>query len=682
MFFGDCVGRKKWTVSGCDKNIAASVAEACEIDPFVAYLLCSRGYTDEFAVDEYLYDEDILDPFLLPDMEKAVQAIDDAVHAGKHITVFGDYDTDGVTSTALMYLYLESRGAYVDFFIPDRIHDGYGLNIESITLLKERGTQLIVTVDNGISAVDEVKYAKTLGIDVVVTDHHKPGAVLPDALAVVDAQRDDCGLDFKEWAGVGTAFKLVCALEDCDSEKILSEFSDIIALGTIADVVPLKGENRILVKNGLERLNRGDRMGIKALRSAAGYNDRYMSSVSVAFIIAPRINAAGRMGSAERAFRLLTASSEEEAELLSGEICEANNKRKTEEAAIEAAALEQLAQNPSFINDRVIVVDGENWHQGVIGIVAVHLCDRFGKPAVVISRENDKAKGSGRSLDGFSLYDAFSAVADTLEQYGGHTLAAGLGMNSSDIDVFRRRINEYAAGVKFPVPVLTIDCKLNPASLGLGLYNALNVLEPFGAGNPQPLFGLFGMTLTGIQPVGNGKHLRLSLKKNGTNIIAMYFGITPADFFYESGDLVDLAVRLDKNEYMGEEKLNIHIMNIRFADTDDDEIFGSMFLYDKFMRGEELSYEEAQRLLPDRALQEMLYRYIKGSGGCFADAEYLCRRLGLKEDRCGSVKVALDVFLELSLIEYSENNRIVPVKGIKADLESSRILSSLHAKGA
>ncbi len=677
------MSRKKWTVSSCDKDIAASIAENCGIEPIIAYILCSRGYSDEFAIDSFLYDADILNPYILPDMDRAVEAIKQALSSGKRITVFGDYDTDGVTATALMYLYLKSKNANVDYYIPDRALEGYGLSCKAITLLKKKGTQFIITVDNGVSSVSEASYAKNLGVEMVITDHHQPGEILPDALAVVDPHREDYEGDFKEWAGVGIVFKLVSALEECDSEKILSDYADLIALGTIADVVPLRGENRVIVRRGIELINKGKRLGIAALKTAAGMHSDKVTSTSLAFTLTPRLNAAGRMGSASGAIELLITTSEEKAKSLTCQICEANELRKKEENDIEAAALKQIAENPLIGYERVIVVDGEMWHQGVIGIVASRLCVNLGKPVIVISRDGETAKGSGRSIPGFSLYDALSQVQDILDKFGGHTLAAGMSLQSQNIPLFRKKINEYASNTQPCFPTLNIECKLNPKSLKLELLYALKALEPCGAENSSPLFGLFNMQIVSIKAVGNGKHLKVNLKRGNIYVVAMYFGMTEDQMIYEQGDFVDLAVRFDTNEYLGEEKLSIHIRDIRFAGANDDEVICCTNLYEKFKRGERLSFEETKKLCPSRELQENLYRYIRSKGECFTDAELLCKRLNLEESSIAAINVTLDVFFELSLIEYiQEGKRVQPVNGVRANLNNSSILSSLNAKGA
>lgn len=675
------MGRKKWIVSSCDKDVAASIAESCGIAPFAAYILCLRGYSDEYAVDSFLYDAEIADPYILPDMEKAVASIREAIACGKHITIFGDYDTDGVTATALLYMYLKSKGANVDFYIPDRTLEGYGLNEEAIYTLKEKGTEFIITVDNGISAIKEAKLTKDLGIDLVITDHHRPGEVLPEALAVVDPYREDYDGEFKQWAGVGVAFKLASALEDGEDEAILSEYADIIALGTIADVVPLKGENRILVRRGIELINSNKNIGITALKESAAAGR--INSISAAFLLAPRLNAAGRMGSANRALELLITNSKENAKALSDEICLANEIRKKEENDIGAAVLEQISENPSIGYSRVIVADGENWHQGVIGIVASRISSLFGKPAIIISKDNGVAKGSGRSIEGFSLYDALSEVKDVLLKFGGHTLAAGMTLPTENIELFREKINEYAETKEPVFPTLRLDCKLNPSTLSLDLLKALTVLEPCGAENSQPLFGLYNMQITSIQSVGNGRHLKLNLRRENSNMTAMYFSMPITEFIFSQNDYVDLAVRLDKNEYMGETKLCVHVKNIRFAGANDDEVLCGQYLYEKFKRGENLTNEEIEKLRPERALQEQLYRYIREKGACFADAEMLCKRLSLEADKIAAIKVALDVFYEMSLIEYTQDSKkVIPTSGIKADLNNSEILLSLSRRGA
>ena len=675
------MNRKKWIVSKCDKDLAAEIAENCGVDPFAAYLLVARGLTDEFLVESFLYDTDICDPFTLPDMEKACERIKSAIDEGEKITIFGDYDADGVTSTALLYSYLSGAGANVDYYIPDRAGEGYGMNVSAIETLKERGTKLIITVDNGISAIEEIEKAKELNIDVVVTDHHQAGDVLPDAVAVVDPHRKDCEMDFREWAGVGVAFKLVSALADCDVYDLLEAYGDILAIGTIADIVALKGENRILVRAGLAVLNEALingtlRKGLKALIDESGAT-KNMTSMNAAFRIAPRINAAGRMGSAERAIKLLLTDDSEEASLLASEISEANSERQSTESGITEFAEKYIESHPEIKFSKVIVVDGENWHQGVIGIVASRLCEKYGKPCIVISKSGDVAKGSGRSIDGFSLYDALSFCKDILVQFGGHKLAAGLTVETDKIDEFRKKINEYAETLEEILPVLKLDCKLNPASINLEMLSVLNILEPFGAENPQPLFGLFNMKITGIQPVGSNKHIRLTVNKNGVSLPVMLFSVAPEDFPFTTSDTVDLAVRLTQNEYMGEVKVSIQVKDIKLSEVDDDEVQKSLALYESFRRGDTLLPEQKQKLLPDRDFCGSVYKYLRANNGFSSGEEILCYRLGFKEEKLSVLKIALDMFIELGVINYENGKYLLPTESKKVELTESGIYKSL-----
>lgn len=671
------LSRKKWVVSSCDRDLAADIAENCGIEPFAAFLLCAKGMTDEFEVESFLYDTDLIDPFTLPDMAEAVERVSAAIDNGERITVFGDYDADGVTSTALLYSYLVSRGANVDCYIPDREGEGYGMNNCAIDTLKERGTNLIITVDNGISAIEEIKYASALGIDVVVTDHHRVGEVLPEAIAVVDPHREDAFCEFTEWAGVGVAFKLICALDDSDGYDLLQEYGDLVALGTVADIVSLKGENRILVRSGIAFMNAALtegtlRTGLKALMDICDPSG-VIDSGSLAFRFAPRINAAGRMATAGRALQLLLAEDKSEAEDIAREISDANTMRQSVESGITESAIEIIENNSHIKNSKVIVVNGENWHQGVIGIVASRLVERYGKPCIVISENETGAKGSGRSIEGFSLYDALSYCESLLTQYGGHILAAGLSIESDKINDFRKMINEYADTLESVVPVLNIDCKLNPHSINTDILVATEILEPYGADNPQPLFGLYNMELVSVQPVGNGKHLRLSLRKNGCSVNAIMFSATLTDFQYAISDKVDLAVRLSANEYMGKTQVSVQVKDIRLSAYDDEKVIKSLNDYEAFCRGDELDLSVKKTIAVDRDFCGKVYKYVRGNNGWRFSEELLCYRLGLSEDKIMSCKIALDVLCQLGIIIYKEGKYILPDENVKSSLENSEI---------
>lgn len=670
---GDVLSRKRWVVSGCDKDHAAVIAENCGIEPFAAYLLCARGMTDEFEIESFLFDTDLIDPFTLPDMDKACERINYAIDNGEKITVFGDYDADGVTSTALLYSYLTSVGANADYYVPDREGEGYGMNCGAIDALAQRGTRLIVTVDNGISAIEEIKYAKTLGIDVVVTDHHKASDVLPEAVAVVDPHREDCYCEFTEWAGVGVAFKLISALNESDGYDLLEKYADIIALGTVADIVSLKGENRIIVRSGLAFINVAMaentlRKGLQALLTESSSTGNLDAS-SLAYRIAPRINAAGRMGSAERAIRLLLTEDEAEAQLLAKEISDANAQRQEIESKIAEEAIRKIEKNTALKHHRVIVVNGKNWHQGVIGIVASRLVEKYGKPCIVISQNGEAAKGSGRSVDGFSLYDALCYCKDTLIQFGGHVLAAGLSLENDKIDEFREKINEYANTVERPVAQLTIDCKLNPSSINMDMLSSIEQLAPFGADNPQPVFGLYNMEITGIQPVGNGKHMRITLQKNGHSICAIMFSVDVRSFPYKESDRVDLAVRLSLGEYMGKQKINVQIRDIKFSGIDDEGVICSQQAYDDFHLGKKVTAP----INVTRELCGNVYRFMRVNNNWHYSAEALCFRLGLAGDMVASCQIALDVLEDLGILMHNDGCYYLPVDNVKNSIENSVI---------
>ena len=496
---------KKWLVKACDKDKAAQIAQEYSLSPFAALLAVSRGITEPEQTEEFFFPSDVEpnDPFEIADMDLAVERLGRAIDQNEKIAVVGDYDADGVTSTVLMCRFLKSQNADFIHYIPNRLEEGYGLSIDIIDKLREEGVSLILTVDNGISCVDEVDYASGLGIDTIITDHHIPGDVLPKAVAVVDPHREDCPSAFKDYAGVGVAFKLVCAMLGDDDSSLLDDFAELVSIGTIGDIVPLKGENRTIVKSGVKMLNENPSPGVRALVKTAGFEGKALSAMNVAFTIAPRLNAVGRMGSAERAFELLMSESVEQALSIAADIEDANVNRQKTEARVTELVEKQL-RTSSLRYDRVIVCSGEGWHSGVIGIVASRIVERYGKPCIIISSDGEKSKGSGRSLPDFSLFDALSSCSDILDAFGGHKLAAGVSLRTDRIDEFRKRINEYAARDEMPFPVLNIDFRLNPKSVSPELVNALLLMEPFGAGNPQPVFGLFKMRIDKITPVGGG----------------------------------------------------------------------------------------------------------------------------------------------------------------------------------
>lgn len=676
---------RKWEVRPLDKERAAAFAQTYGVPFFLAMLMNIRGLDDAAHLREFLGEgEPFSDPFLLKDMDKAAARITRAVDNMEKIAVYGDYDADGVTSTAMLYSYLETRGADVIFYIPQREGEGYGMNIGAVEYLKEQGVSLIVTVDNGISSVQEVARANELGIDVVVTDHHRPQEILPDAVAVVDAYRPDDTSPYKHFSGVGIAFKLLMALEDGagDVEDLLEAYSDLAAIGTIGDIVPLTGENRTLIRAGLERLSQSDRPGVQALLENAGVAGKALTSTNVAFTLVPRINATGRMGAPERAVRLLISGYEEEAEVLSEEICADNEERRRVEAEIAEAAFADI-EAKGYMKDRVVVVDGENWHHGVIGIVASRVTERCGKPCMIISRGETEAKGSGRSIEGFSLFEAICACGDLLIKFGGHPMAAGITLKPENIEAFRKRINQYAAEhfPQMPTQTVTLDCKLNPAALSVSMAQSLTQLEPFGNGNPQPVFGLFNMELSNVTPVGGGGHLRLTLEKNGAVITAMRFNTKPEELPYHIGDKIDLAVQLEAREFRGQPSLTVIVRDMKFAAFNTEKNIASLASFEKWQRGEVLSAEDKNRLYLDRACLAAIYRALRTVNGKETDQVRFVSQFG-KDMTLGLFKTALLVFEERGLVhsEIADDTftaTLIETSG-KTDITRSPVLLALQ----
>ncbi len=667
---------KKWEVAPLNRERAAQIAERYSLPFFLSMLLEIRGFHEEGAIRDLLSGRELSDPFLMKDMDKAVERIRRAIETFEKIAVYGDYDADGVTATSILFTYLEAVGADVIYYIPQREGEGYGMNLNAVETLSNEGVGLIITVDNGIASVKEVERAKELGMDVVVTDHHRPQEHIPQACAVVDAYRSDDSGPYKDLSGAGVALKLVMALEG-DSVGVLEEYADLAALGTVADVVPVLGENRVIVKTGLSILTRGGRAGVDALMEQSGMGGKSATATSLAFTVIPRINATGRMGAPERAVRLLTCDSEEEAQPLSGEICEDNDRRREVEAEIAKEAMDKIENDSALLYSRVIVVSGEGWHHGVIGIVASRITERFGKPCMVISTDGDMAKGSGRSVEGFSLFEAVCACGDLMERYGGHPMAAGITLKAENVPLFRERINQYAAKTcpEMPAPVLSIDCRLNPSALSPEMPQSLQPLEPYGSGNPQPLFGLYGMELRQIIPVGNGNHLRLVCVKKGAVINCMRFGMKPEEFPFAPGEILDMAVTLEAKEFRGEPQLTVSVRDVKLSSLDMGTCVHDYRLYEKVRREEPLTHEEAEKLLPTRQDLAVLYRKMTALKGASFGIQSL---LGaLPGFNLGKLLLCLDIMEERRLIalmggEERRSAEVLPTQG-KVDIFASPV---------
>ena len=673
---------KRWEFSPLDTALAAELAEQCEIQPFLSLLLTTRGMTAPEDVYAYISgQEEEADPFAYADMEAAAQRIRLALVAGEKILVYGDYDVDGISATALLYTYLQDAGADVVWAIPKR-EAGYGLHSDGIRRAAEQGVRLIVTVDTGVSlTAEEVTAAAQAGIEIVVTDHHQPPAALPQVLAVVDPHRPDCESPCKDLAGVGVAFMLVCALEG-DGEAAFTRYGDLLTLGTLADLIPLRGLNRDLMRRGLAALNESPRPGLLALRRIAGCEEKHLTASSVVFTLAPRLNAAGRMGDPEIALQLLLAENGEEAARLAQQLKTMNEERQRIGQEIYAQIEATLAAHPEWLYDRVLVVDGGGWHGGVLGIMAARLAEQYGKPAVVVSfGEDGLAHGSGRSVEGFPLFAALESCRELFTAFGGHEMAAGLSLPADRISLLRQQVNAWAARAypRMPVPAYHISLRLRPDQINMEKLLLMDVLEPIGAGNPAPLFCLSRMTLDNITALGGGKHLRLSLSRDGVRVSAVKFQTAPEDFPIPCGSVVHCVVSLEKNEYQGNTTITVRIRDIGYAGTDRQKWIDAMDTFEGLLRRE--LRVPAETALPPRELLTRLYSLLHSCGvwnGTAEQLQYAVSRIGGQAGELPAplpLLTALEIWREaglLSMTDFGERLRLqlIPATG-KADLTNT-----------
>lgn len=677
---------KVWSVAKVNKERAIAMANKLEIPPLLAMMLDIRGITKEEDVINFLQEnKDFSDPFLMKDMDKAVERITTAVENGEKICVYGDYDADGVTSTSLLYSYLrDSLGADVMFYIPTRTGEGYGMNKGAVDKIHSLGVTLIITVDNGISAREEIDYANSLGIDTVITDHHIPSGAIPKAVAVVNAHQKDDKSPFKDFSGVGVAFKLVMAIEGeyADVDSLLENFSDIATLGTIGDIVPLVGENRTLVKNGLRHIQNSDRIGINAMKQESGIAEKEINSSNVAFTLVPRINAGGRLGSSEKSVNLLLTEDEDEAVTIADKLGMDNRERQSIEKEILASIDEEVRRTPNIVNDKILVFAGKGWHQGVVGIAASRIKDIYDKPTIIIGIDDDGvARGSGRSVEGFSLCDAVFACSEHLTHYGGHPMAVGISLEKEKINDFRKAINAYCKDIKMPYNILHIDCKLNPNQLDLSILDSLSYIEPCGASNPSPIFGLYNMTVIATKEIGNGKHMRITLSRGQGQVpvYAVYFNHNFQSCSYRNGDIVDVAVSLDRNIYNGQENLSVIIKDIKYSQSNNEELIDSERIFDKFAKRYKLTKNEVMSILPTRNDFAYVYRFLKQNKG-FIYGEYaLVNALNYKISM-GKLIVILYSMKELGLINWLQGlyQSIIEMKESgKVNLEDSVFIKKL-----
>lgn len=641
--------------------------------PLLSAVLNTRGVSTPAEAQEYLSrsEELLCDPFRLSDMDKAVARINRAIESGEKTAVYGDYDVDGITASCLLSDYLRQRGLDCEIYIPDRIDEGYGLNSEAVSILHEKGVTLVITVDCGITAVEEAEAARALGMDIIITDHHECPSALPNADAVIDPKRHDSAYPNDILAGVGVAFKLVCAISG-DVEAMLDRYSDLVAVGTVADVMPLAGENRALVYTGLRKLISDPRPGFAALLEESGVSGRPISSTTVGFSLAPRINAAGRLCHTETSVSLLLTDDKDTAHTCAVELCELNRRRQELETKVWEESVAILGCAPPAAP---IVLSGDDWHPGVVGIAASRLAEEYKLPAIIIHLDGDIGKGSCRSYGDFNLFDALTACSDYLEGFGGHAFAAGLTIKRENIDAFRDALAEYYRSTS-PSRHLLLEPELLLPDLGLlteADVASLDALEPCGGGNPRPMFCVCGVLLESLSAIGGGKHLRMRIAKGGHRVDCVFFSHTAESVGVTEGSVIDVCFIPQINEFRSQRNVQLLISDVRASRTADDcrGILGGTYLPD---RGEFL----------DRDSLAAVWRNLAKAGKTVELS--LAEVIGGSEYGTDPVRLflCLKIFEELGLLEIETAGNMIFVKIIdvsaKTELENSAIFRRFSIK--
>lgn len=715
---------KNWIIrSGNDPDVdsvVSKIAFELGINPIVARLLYNRGYKDFGSAKAFIYMESemLLNPLLMKDMDKGVRRIGDAIRQGERITVYGDYDVDGVTAVCTLYIYLKSLGAKVDYYIPNRSGEGYGVSVSAIDTIKERGSSLIITVDTGITAINEVKYAADCGIDFIVTDHHECRDDIPECCAVINPHRPDCPYPFKELAGVGVVFKLICAYEELiggrspkeAAEKIFSEYSDLVAIGTIADVMPIKEENRIIVKLGLNMIENTKRVGLASLidvaqskadqpRSHQRRKKTKITSGYIGYTIAPRINAAGRIKSAEMAVELFLTDDRDTATDIAIKLCQANKERQTEENKIIKDAYAKIEEYDIEKNP-IIVLDADTWHHGVIGIVSSRITEKYFRPSILVSFEGngdgeqapeDIGKGSGRSIKGLNLVDALYHCSEQLVKFGGHELAAGLSVTREKLPLFREMINDYARKnllTEDMVPSLEADYEIAFSDVDLALAKGFNMLEPYGVANPIPVLVLRGVTLVDISGVSEGKHTKLTVSDGKATLTAMYFSNSPDSLGLYIGDKIDLLFNLDINEWGDRESVQLIVRDLKHSKSHKMQFEEEKSRFEEIRSG--AKFYESEGILPQREDFAAVYKFMLGvqrAGQTTLSHRDITSRFsgdgGSQKIGYSKLKIIIMVFKELNLVSIDETSDEVYEFNIhytssKTELDKSTILRRLR----
>ncbi len=672
---------KKWTVAsamGGDEIIA-------EFGEFFGGLLARRGINTMDKAREFFACDKLSDPFELKDMDKAVEIIKSALDAGDKITIYGDYDCDGVTATVMLHSYLEAMGAEVEYYIPDR-SEGYGMNIPAVTKILDCGSKLIITVDTGITALEEAALIKERGAKLVITDHHQPPEQLPDCEACVDPHRADDISAFKDLCGAGVALKLLCALEG-DENFITEQYADLAAVGTIGDVMPIRGENRYIVRRGLDSIHTGQNPGLEQLIRASGASPKNITSTQIVYSVAPRINSAGRMSiggetaGADKAARLLMSDNVQNAASLAEELCLLNTERKTTESEILESVYEELSSNPRLLNERVIIAAKEGLQGGIIGIIASKLTEKYGKPSMVITIEGDTAHGSMRSVEGFSAHKLLTACSEPLTRFGGHAMAGGFTLPADRLEEFKELVYRNAREncPKMPAPCIHADMEVTGAALNVENVKLLQRLEPFGEGNPPPLFLLKNCTLISKRSVKDGKYTSFEISSGGETLKAISFKTPYEKFFPKVGDSIDILTNAEIREYNGRTTVSLKVVDMRPSDFNEDRFFAAKRVYEEIKRGEGCDPRLAPRVIPqDRSTLVAIFTLVRDHGEHMS-AEEMCI-YGLRVNYC-MLRITLDAFAEVGIVKLSpdaEKVELIPTNGQKFDLFSNGLLADLN----
>ncbi len=651
---------EKWIILQQDRETVARIKETHGLPEPVARLLCNRGLTDEEQIRRFLQNDlqrNLHDPFLLADMDKAVSRVEKAIANNEKITVYGDYDVDGITSTVILYQYLSGRTENLDYYIPSRLEEGYGLNPSALERIRDNGTDLLITVDTGTTAVNEIAHAKQIGLDVIVTDHHECMEVLPDC-PVVNPKRKDSEYPFPDLAGVGVVFKLISACMR-DSMEAFRRFGGITAIGTIADIMPILDENRCIVKYGLQNLERECPPGISALLRMSGSTDGKIDTNVIAYQIAPRMNAAGRISDCRVSVQLLLESDPARAEELAKALCDCNVERKEkEQQVVRDIDLILAGHEPK---DKVMVYASDRWHNGVIGIAASRLTERYSRPCILICFEGDLAKGSARSVRGVNLFELVGKSSQYLENFGGHEMAVGLTLKKENYEKFLRDVTEKADR-EIPeealIPTCEAEFEVDEGAFSLDFVRSLSALEPFGNGNPYPSVVATDLKICTLTGVGGGKHTRLTLEKNGVEFTAMWFGHSPEEMDCNEGDSVDIFCTIFEKSFRDRPMLNVTIRSIRFSDNKNDLIYRKHYAS---YRREGCELPEDCRI--NRKTMVALYRYLTASALNHGTEGFLLRRpetvIRAVNNRYNGefnycrLMLCLDTMQELELLRYT-----------------------------